>query len=97
MLKIFIKGLRDFMGRGGGKILAATIHMQESAFSHFMTDGKRQFDDKTFMAMGLMTSLCRDKIDDATLVAEGHLGPIMFREWKKPDGELVYTWSPKES
>ncbi len=93
MLKVFITGFRDFIGRGAGSLLAKSIHMQESAFSRFITDPERQFDAKTFYAMGLLSQLKQEIVEDADLVKEGYLGPFTFREWKKGD-EIIYTWFP---
>lgn len=96
MLKLFLVGLRDFMGRGSGAILSEAIHMQESAFSRFINEPKRHFDIKTMYALTLMGQLKGEILEDAELISEGHLGPITFREWKKPTGELAYTWFPKK-
>lgn len=84
------------MGRGAGKALSKSLHMQESAFCRFITDTERQFDEKTFYAMGLMSQTKIENIEGASLIGEGYLGPITFREWRRPDGELAYTWFPKE-
>ena len=95
LLKAFIKGLRDFMGRGGNRAVAESIHMQESAFSKFIANPDRHFDLKTFFALSLMQSLRREKVDGAELLAEGEFGPLIYREWQTETGELIYSWSPK--
>lgn len=94
MLKQFLSGLNKFMGRGASRILAESIAMKPSAFSRFITDDKRQFDEKTLMAYALMTQLKQEVVEGAELAAEGYMGQITFREWKLTNGETKYTWFP---
>lgn len=95
LLKVFIKGLRDFMGRGGSRSVAESIHMQESAFSKFISDNNRGFDEKTFYSMGLMTQMRNEPVPDGSkLVQEGQLGPILFQQWETPAQYILYTWRP---
>jgi hypothetical protein len=96
LLKAFIKGLRDFMPRGGSRILAETIGMKESAFSRFMKDDLRNFDEATLISLALMRESRSESLPEANMTASGEFGPFVFKEWRKMDGELAYTWSPKE-
>lgn len=95
-LKVFIRGLKDFMGHGGNRAVAESIGMKESAFSRFVNEPKRSFDAKTLMAYALMIQTRSEGILGAELTATGELGPLVFKEWKLPDGSLRFTWMPKE-
>lgn len=96
LLKLFIRGLTEFMGRGGARAVGKSIGMQESAFSRLLNDSQRHFDRKTLLAYALMQQTRSEAIPDAEQVDQAELGPMVFKAWKKQDGEIAYTWSAKE-